>query len=406
MVRPRALAIRPTRRRSALLRTLPEHAADPAHAARGFNPQHTILGIGSLRGLGNVWFDTAASPTAAPSRRLSTVRHQRVLYGSDFPVSHLRGRCVGWGTASCGFPRQHEPGGSYISQPPFAAIPRQCPTGAVAPLCCGPAALWQAETGVGRSRALRTLKVAALSTRLTDSQVEDIFTITEPPLRCSSVARRARRDELSPEPEGPIPLRYPAPGARQRLEQADRTRSARVRPWGRAIGASRHRPPAGLHRPRAEQLLGAATAPSVRPRARACCTAARSITNTRSPRRFPAALHVLAGVTVVSSRTTACTDRPWQSTRSTTTRRYCPRAPEERSVPPTCQHCTPAAGGSCTGRAICRPGTGVEVQRPAGAPAGRDRNGRTSRRVPATSGGSGTARGRLRQLGGRGRGSW
>jgi len=31
-----------------------------AHAGRGFNPHHTILGIDSLRGLQNVWFDTSA----------------------------------------------------------------------------------------------------------------------------------------------------------------------------------------------------------------------------------------------------------------------------------------------------------------------------------------------------------
>src|SRR5438034_1361609 len=31
-----------------------------AHAARGFNPWHTIEGIDSLRGLENVWFDTSA----------------------------------------------------------------------------------------------------------------------------------------------------------------------------------------------------------------------------------------------------------------------------------------------------------------------------------------------------------
>ena len=31
-----------------------------AHAARGFNPHHTIEGIGALRGLRNVWCDTSA----------------------------------------------------------------------------------------------------------------------------------------------------------------------------------------------------------------------------------------------------------------------------------------------------------------------------------------------------------
>jgi len=31
-----------------------------AHAGRGFNPQHTIEGIGALKGLRNVWFDSSA----------------------------------------------------------------------------------------------------------------------------------------------------------------------------------------------------------------------------------------------------------------------------------------------------------------------------------------------------------
>ena len=31
-----------------------------AHAARGFNPHHTMEGIGALRGLPNIWCDTSA----------------------------------------------------------------------------------------------------------------------------------------------------------------------------------------------------------------------------------------------------------------------------------------------------------------------------------------------------------
>ncbi len=69
-----------------------------AHAARGFNPHHTILGIESLRGLANVWFDTSAvTDSGAVEAIVHTLGHTRVLYGSDFPVSHLRGRCVGLG---------------------------------------------------------------------------------------------------------------------------------------------------------------------------------------------------------------------------------------------------------------------------------------------------------------------
>jgi predicted TIM-barrel fold metal-dependent hydrolase len=69
-----------------------------AHAARGFNPWHTIEGIHSLVGLGNVWFDTSAVTEAGAFEAIvETMGHERLLYGSDFYVSHLRGRCVAIG---------------------------------------------------------------------------------------------------------------------------------------------------------------------------------------------------------------------------------------------------------------------------------------------------------------------
>ena len=69
-----------------------------AHAARGFNAQHTVNGIASLRGLPNVWFDTSAiCESAAFEAILETFGTTRLMYGSDFPVSELRGRCIGAG---------------------------------------------------------------------------------------------------------------------------------------------------------------------------------------------------------------------------------------------------------------------------------------------------------------------
>ncbi len=69
-----------------------------AHAARGFNPWHTIEGIESLRGLDNVFFDTSALTEAGAFEAIIDVLgHERLLYGSDFPVSHVRGRCVAIG---------------------------------------------------------------------------------------------------------------------------------------------------------------------------------------------------------------------------------------------------------------------------------------------------------------------
>jgi glutamate-1-semialdehyde 2,1-aminomutase len=69
-----------------------------AHAARGFNPHHTVEGIDALRGLENVWFDTSAvTDSGAFEAILRTFGPTRLLYGADFPVSHLRARCVALG---------------------------------------------------------------------------------------------------------------------------------------------------------------------------------------------------------------------------------------------------------------------------------------------------------------------
>lgn len=69
-----------------------------AHAARGFNARHTVDAIDTLRGLENVYFDTSAvcEPSAfeAIFRAFGTTR---LMYGSDFPVSELRGRAFSIG---------------------------------------------------------------------------------------------------------------------------------------------------------------------------------------------------------------------------------------------------------------------------------------------------------------------
>ncbi len=69
-----------------------------AHAARGFNAAHTVDAIDELRGIDNVFFDTSAvcEPTAfeAIIRATGTTR---LMYGSDFPISDIRGRAVSVG---------------------------------------------------------------------------------------------------------------------------------------------------------------------------------------------------------------------------------------------------------------------------------------------------------------------
>ncbi|NLC68797.1 MAG: aminotransferase class III-fold pyridoxal phosphate-dependent enzyme [Clostridiaceae bacterium] len=69
-----------------------------AHAARGFNAVNTLRGIGSLRGLENIWFDTSAICEASPIKAiLNEFGPTRVLWGSDFPISQTRGKCISLG---------------------------------------------------------------------------------------------------------------------------------------------------------------------------------------------------------------------------------------------------------------------------------------------------------------------
>ncbi len=70
-----------------------------AHAARGFHAPNTVRGVDSLVGLDNVWFDTSAvCETEAIAAVLDRFGPRRVMWGSDFPVSQLHGRCVTMGT--------------------------------------------------------------------------------------------------------------------------------------------------------------------------------------------------------------------------------------------------------------------------------------------------------------------
>lgn len=99
MVRDRALADpinQATIRRYCT--TYPNMKLILAHAARGFNPWHTIEGIESLQGLENVWFDTSAVTEAGAFEAIiETMGHGKLMYGTDFHVSHIRGRCVALG---------------------------------------------------------------------------------------------------------------------------------------------------------------------------------------------------------------------------------------------------------------------------------------------------------------------
>ncbi len=120
-----------------------------AHAARGFNPHHTLAGIDALRGLDNVWFDTSAVTDAGAIEAIARVMgHERLLYGSDFPVSHVRGRCVALGDSFL-----------WLSAHNIRLD----------------AAHGKVELSLVGLESLRTLKIAAMSLNLSDAEVEDVF---------------------------------------------------------------------------------------------------------------------------------------------------------------------------------------------------------------------------------------
>ncbi len=150
MVRDRALADplnQATIRR--YCQTYPNMRLILAHAARGFNPWHTIEGIHSLEGLDNVWFDTSAVTEAGAFEAIiETMGHQRLMYGTDFHVSHVRGRCVAIGDSFHWFyANEMNTEEKHIKLEPVL---------------------------IGLE-SLRSLRLAFQRLKLTDGQIEDIF---------------------------------------------------------------------------------------------------------------------------------------------------------------------------------------------------------------------------------------
>ncbi len=69
-----------------------------AHAARGFNPETLLRGLPRLTGLDNLHFDTSAICEAAAFLAvLDAFGPRKLLYGSDYPISELTGKCVSAG---------------------------------------------------------------------------------------------------------------------------------------------------------------------------------------------------------------------------------------------------------------------------------------------------------------------
>ncbi|MDA0207440.1 MAG: amidohydrolase family protein [Acidobacteria bacterium] len=120
-----------------------------AHSARGFQPAHNLEGLHNLKGLDNLYFDTSANcEPIAHQAIMRIIGHKKMLYGSDFHVSHLRGRSVAVADS-------------------FLWLYEETP-------------VWKEKQGtikpvmVGLEN-LRSLKWACWSERLSDNAVEDIF---------------------------------------------------------------------------------------------------------------------------------------------------------------------------------------------------------------------------------------
>jgi len=120
-----------------------------AHSARGFQPAHNLEGLEHLKGLDNLYFDTSANcEPIAHQAIMRIIGHDKLMYGSDLPVSHERGRSLSAADSFLWI---------YESTPVWGEK-----HSAVLPVLVG-------------LEHLRSLKWACWSERLSDNQIEDIF---------------------------------------------------------------------------------------------------------------------------------------------------------------------------------------------------------------------------------------
>ena len=120
-----------------------------AHSARGFQPTHNLEGLPQLKGLNNLYFDTSANcDPIAHQAILRIIGHKRLMYATDIPVSHLRGRSVAAADSFFWVDEDSAVWGEKHQR--------------VQPVLIG-------------LEHLRSVKWACWSERLSDRQVEDIF---------------------------------------------------------------------------------------------------------------------------------------------------------------------------------------------------------------------------------------
>jgi len=81
-----------------LCRKYPRCRVILAHVARSFCYRHAIEGLAAVAELENVFIDTSVVNEAEAMRQaIKILGPERVLYGSDFPVSEWRGKCLTMG---------------------------------------------------------------------------------------------------------------------------------------------------------------------------------------------------------------------------------------------------------------------------------------------------------------------
>ncbi|MBQ17202.1 MAG: hypothetical protein CMJ65_08755 [Planctomycetaceae bacterium] len=120
-----------------------------AHSARGFQPAHNLEGLPELVGLDNLFFDTSVN--CEPIAHQAIIRimgHDKLMYGTDMPVSHFRGRSLSAADSFIWLYEETPVWGEKHSR--------------IDPVIVG-------------LEHLRALKWACWSERLNDEQVEDIF---------------------------------------------------------------------------------------------------------------------------------------------------------------------------------------------------------------------------------------
>ncbi len=129
--------------------TYPDMRLILAHSARGFQPVHNLEGLPHLTGLDNLYFDTSANcEPIAHQAIIRIIGHDKLMYGSDLPVSHLRGR-------------------SLSAADTFLWLYEESPVWGEKHLKIDPVLIGLEH--------LRSVKHACWSERLDDNAVEDIF---------------------------------------------------------------------------------------------------------------------------------------------------------------------------------------------------------------------------------------